>query len=429
MTSKKRLYSFLFASSLGTFLEFFDLALYSFCAPLIAKQFFPQGDPLVAILATWGIFAISYLMRPLGAIWFGHLADARSSKQAMLISMAMMSFATIAIGVLPTYEMIGVWAPVSLLAMRLLQSIAVSPEYNLPSVFMKNNAWFAKRFGLVSSMSAVVTGLGMMSASWVMAHMLGDGNYYQWRSPFIIAGFLVGTIGLFLRLNVDDNILSKRPAVVPLQSVFKKQPRDFLFGVFLSGYVGCISYALFSFLVHQLQYVKQLSMGNALAVLSAGSLLPSGFSLIAGFLSDKYPRKYLMVIAALVMGAVGFVLFLNMSALDIKVITILSCVMLASLGFFAGSFPGFLAELYQQEYRYTGSFLSYNMGMSWIGGVSPILFITCYGFDYRLPSYIILGYSLAVIVFMERTLCRALITVVVNLLTLRGLRGLVSQPK
>lgn len=429
MTSKKRLYSFLFASSLGTYLEFFDLALYSFCAPLIAKQFFPQGEPLVAVLATWGIFAISYLMRPLGAVWFGHLADARSSKQAMLISMAMMAFATIAIGVLPTYDMIGVGAPILLLVMRILQSIAVSPEYNLPSVFMKNNAWFAKRFGLVSSLSAVVTGLGMMSANWVMAHMLGNGNYYQWRSPFIIAGFLVGTIGLFLRLNIDESLVTERPKAVPLQLVFKRQPRDFVFGVFLSGYVGCISYALFSFLVHQLQHVKMLSMGNALSVLSAGSLLPSIFSLIAGFLSDKFPRKYLMLLSALIMGVAGFVLFINMHVLEISSVTVIAGVMLAALGFFAGSFPGFLAELYEQEYRYTGSFLSYNMGMSWIGGLSPLLFITCSGFDYRLPSYIILGYSIAVIIFMERTLCRALTTVVANLLPLKGLRALASQPK
>lgn len=405
----KRLYTFLGAASLGTFLEFFDLALYSFASVIIAKNFFPASDPTVGVLATWGIFAVSYLMRPLGAIWFGYLADVVSGRRAMVISMGMMALATMCIGLLPTYAQIGLWAPALLLLLRIMQSVAVSPEYNLPSVFIKNNQWCANHFGLVSSISAVVTGLAMMSASWVMSRLLGTYSLelmpdYVWRAPFIIAGFLVGTIGIYLRWNLDESLEQPKPKTVPFKLVLTKQTKDFLLAVLIAGYVGCMSYALFSFLIYQLQNVRAMLPGEALRVLGAGTFLPAGFSLIAGYLSDKVSRNYLMLTAAIVMGASGCYLFTALPVANISVITFHTCLMLAALGFFAGSFPGYLAELFQRDYRYTGSFLSYNLGMSWIGGMSPLVFIQVTKINTALPAIIIVSYSVLIALFVAKPL-------------------------
>lgn len=405
----KRLTGFLFASSLGTYLEFFDIALYSFASALIAKHFFPAGDPMVATLATWGIFAVSYLMRPLGAVFFGYLADVRSSRLAMVISMGMMAVATTGIGLLPTYAEVGFIAPALLLLLRIMQSIAVSPEYNLPSIFIKNNQWCQKHFGLVSSISACVTGLGMMSASWIMARIMQNYDLnsvpqYLWRMPFIIAGILVGTIGIYLRWNLDESLSTARPKIVPLKLVISKQAKDFLYAVFIAGYVGCMSYALFGFLIHQLQNVRLLSTGDALAVLGKGTLLPASFSLIAGYLSDRMPRNGLMLLSAIIMGASGYYLFNNIATISDSVLVWNTCLMLASLGFFAGSFPGYLAELFAQEYRYTGAFLAYNMGMSWIGGISPLLFIKVSNINTALPAIIIITYSVLIIALVARPL-------------------------
>lgn len=403
----KRLTGFLFASSLGTYLEFFDIALYSFASAIIAKRFFPAGNPSVATLATWGIFAVSYLMRPLGAICFGYLADMRSSRMAMVISMSMMAVATAGIGLLPTYAEIGFMAPVLLLMLRIMQSIAVSPEYNLPSVYIKNNQWCKNNFGLVSSITAFVTGLGTMSASWIMARIMFNYDVntvpeYLWRLPFIVAGILVGTIGIYLRLSLDDSLNTVRPKTVPFKLVIKNQAKDFIFAVFIAGYVGCISYALFGFLVHQLQSVRALSTGDALAVLGKGTLLPACFSLLAGYLSDRVIRNGLMLISALVMGASGYYLFNNLGLMSHGTLVLHTCIMLAGLGFFAGSFPGYLAELFAQEYRYTGAFLAYNMGMSWIGGISPLLFIKVSTINSSLPAVIIVTYSALIIALVAR---------------------------
>jgi MHS family proline/betaine transporter-like MFS transporter len=408
-STNKRLYTFLFASSLGTFLEFFDLALFSFASALIAKHFFPAGEPIVAVLATWGIFAVSYLMRPLGAIWFGHLADSKSSKRAMVISMSMMSVATTAIGLLPTYATIGIWAPIILLLLRIMQSVAVSPEYNLPSVFIKNNQWCAKHFGLVSSLSACVTGLGMMSASWIMSRTLANFTLaemtgYEWRVPFVIAGILVGTIGIYLRWNLDESLLVKAPKTVPLKLVLREQRKDFFQAAFIAGYIGCMSYALFGFLVHQLQVIKLMNPGEALRVLGHGSLLPASFSLIAGFLSDRIPRNRLMLCSAIVMGLSGYYLFAYLHNAELSSTVTCTCIMLASLGFFAGSFPGYLADLFAQEYRYTGAFLAYNIGMSWIGGMSPLLLISLSKINFMLPPAIILLYSTVVVLLVAKPL-------------------------
>lgn len=408
-TSNKSLYRFLCASAIGTFLEFFDLALYSFASAIIAKHFFPAGDHAVAVLATWGIFAVSYLMRPLGAVWFGYLADVISSRRAMVLSMGMMAVATTCIGLLPSYATIGIWAPLILLLLRIVQSIAVSPEYNLPSVFIKNSQWCSKHFGFVSSISAAVTGLGMMSASWIMSnvlanHSLAELSAYTWRVPFVLAGVLVGTVGVYLRWNLDESYLQERPKAVPIKLVITKQAKDFVQAVFMAGYVGCMSYALFGFLVHQLQVIRVMQPGEALRVLGNGSLLPAVFSLIAGYLSDKIARNYLMLFSALVMGVSGYYLFMYMAVADHTTIVALTCLMLASLGFFAGSFPGYLAELFAQEYRYTGAFLSYNIGMSWIGGISPLLFIHVSSINVMLPSSIIILYSILVMILVAKPL-------------------------
>lgn len=384
------MWRFILASSLGTFLEFFDLALYSFAATSIAQNFFSAGDPTVAVLATWTIFAVSYLLRPLSAIWFGHLSDTHGAKRTMVISMSMMAVATTCIGLLPGYEQIGLWAPILLLFLRMMQSVAVSPEYNLPSVFIKNNNWCQQRFGLVSSISAFVTGLGTMSASWVLAR-------YEWRLPFIVAGILVGTIGIYLRWNLDESLAVKPPKIVPLKLVFSQQRKDFIQAVIVAGYVGCMSYALFSFLVHQLKVVKLMAPSDALKVLSQGSLLPAIFALIAGYLSDKVSRNILMLSAALVMGGSGYYLFNYLAIAEHSLIIMLTSLMLASLGFFAGSFPGYLADLFKQEYRYTGTFLAYNLGMSWIGGMSPLVFINLTGYSAQLPAILIAGYSALIV--------------------------------
>lgn len=410
IASTKQFYNFLFASALGTFLEFFDLALYSFCSAIIAKYFFPAtSDSLLAILLTWAIFAVSYLMRPLGAIWFGHIADVYSSKRAMVISMVMMSIATCGIGLLPTYSAIGFLAPIILLILRIMQSIAVSPEYNLPSVFIKNNSWCDQHYGLVSSISASVTGLGMLSASWVMSKVLGGVNIhnvspYVWRWPFLIAGLLVGTLGIYLRLKIDDVALGHKPKAVPLKLVLAHQPKDFIIAAYIAGYIGCITYVLFSFLIFQLQDVRGMSPGNALAILGYSSLILPTFSLLAGFCSDYIPRNVLMLVAAIIIIASGYSLFSHLEFVSENAILIQAAIMLAGLGFFAGSFPGYLAELFAREYRYTGAFLAYNIGMSWIGGISPLLFITLSKIHHLLPVLLIVVYSISVILLVARPL-------------------------
>lgn len=409
-SNSKQFYNFLFASSLGTFLEFFDLALYSFCSALIAKYFFPEhSDSLLSILLTWGIFAVSYLMRPLGAVWFGHIADMHSSKRAMVISMAMMAFATCGIGFLPTYADIGAFAPIILLLLRIIQSIAVSPEYNLPSVFIKNNKWCEQHYGFVSSISAAVTGLGMLSASWIMGKILANSTLldiaqYKWRLPFIVAGVLVGTIGIYLRWNIDDSILVKKPRAVPLRLVLQKQRKDFLIAALIAGYIGCITYALFGFLIYQLQAVRLMAPGSALSILAYGILILPSFSLLAGYCSDYVPRNVLMLISSIVIIASGYSLFTHLELVSENALIIQSGIMLAGLGFFAGSFPGYLAELFATEYRYTGSFLAYNIGMSWIGGISPLVFIGLTNIHFLLPVLLIILYSILVILLVARPL-------------------------
>ncbi len=285
----------------------------------------------------------------------------------------------------------------------------MSPEYNLASVFIKNNAWCEKHYGLVSSISASVTGLGMLSASWMMSLILGDNNLhdlpeYKWRLPFIASGLLVGTIGIYFRRNISETVTNKVAKSMPLLLVIRHQFKDFIKGIFIAGYIGCITYALFSFLIYQLQHVRGMTPGAALAILGYGTLIPALSSLAAGYCSDYAPRYLLMLAAAFVIITSGYSLFSYINTVSELAIIIQSSFMLAGLGFFAGSFPGYLAELFAKEYRYTGSFLAYNIGMSWIGGVTPLIFITLSRINQSLPVLLIVLYSLVVIAILSRPL-------------------------
>jgi MFS transporter, MHS family, proline/betaine transporter len=194
-TSKK----FIFSCTIGTFLEFFDYTLYGYFAGTIGNLFFPNERPALQLIAVWGVFSIGFLIRPLGALLIGNLADKRGRRKVLPFTIVFMAIPTAFIGILPTFAMAGWLSPILLLLCRLLQGIAMSAEYNGASIYILENSW--QRPGFLGSLTPFAGGMGMLAASFLaysFTHNLeGELSQWYWRLAFIIAGVSVGFVGWY----------------------------------------------------------------------------------------------------------------------------------------------------------------------------------------------------------------------------------------
>src|SRR5262245_57139312 len=194
-------------ASIGNAVEWFDFAIYGFLATFIAANFFPSGDETAALLNTFAIFAAAFFMRPLGGFFFGPLGDRIGRQRVLALVILLMSGSTFAIGLVPSYDAIGVAAPLLLLLLRCLQGFSAGGEYGSGACFLAEYAADKHRGFVVSFLVwSVVVGflLGSLTVTGLEA-TLGDSTMdaYGWRIPFLIAGVL-GAVGLYIRLRLND---------------------------------------------------------------------------------------------------------------------------------------------------------------------------------------------------------------------------------
>ncbi|MYS76988.1 MFS transporter, partial [Streptomyces sp. SID5926] len=195
------------AAALGNAMEWFDFGVYSYIAVTLGKVFFPSGNPTAQLLSTFGAFAAAFLVRPLGGMVFGPLGDRVGRQKVLAVTMIMMAAGTFAIGLIPSYATIGVWAPVLLLAARLVQGFSTGGEYAGASTFIAEYAP-DKRRGFLGSwlefgtLAGYIGGAGLVT---LMTALLSDGDLmsWGWRIPFLIAGPM-GIVGLYLRMRLEE---------------------------------------------------------------------------------------------------------------------------------------------------------------------------------------------------------------------------------
>src|SRR3990172_5085241 len=195
------------AGVIGNVLEWYDFAVYGFFAPILAEQFFPAGDRMVSLLAAFGAFAVGFLMRPVGAVLFGHIGDRYGRARALLISVAMMAIPTVLMGLLPTYATIGIAASLLIVILRMFQGMAVGGEFTSSIVFLAEHAP-PRRRGFFSSwaMFAATTGTMLGAAVGAMLSNLlspEDLVAWGWRAAFI-SGIAVAVVGIIVRWNMSD---------------------------------------------------------------------------------------------------------------------------------------------------------------------------------------------------------------------------------
>ena len=387
---KKTLRRVVVSSFLGNFIEWFDYASYSYFATVIALVFMPSGDSTVALLETFAVFALSFLMRPVGAVFWGNMGDKKGRKWALTASILLMSGATFLIGCLPTYAMVGILAPVLLLLLRMVQSFSASGEYAGAATFLAEYAPKGKR-GLYCSVVPASTATGLLCGSLfatVMYSVFGHDSAFVmdwgWRIPFLLAGPL-GLITHYMREHLSDSpvyakmqsdlAVKHAPIRAPFRTLLKKHPRVLIisFGACMLNAVGF--YAVLTYLPNYLIDTVQYDSASASLITTICLVIYIAFIFISGHISDRFGRKRMLVTAC-----VGFVVltipaFYLLNSQNFVVILAVELVMCFLLTINDGTLSSYLTETFPTDVRYSGFALSFNMANALFGGSASFISI------------------------------------------------------
>ncbi|MEK0084910.1 MFS transporter [Benzoatithermus flavus] len=381
-TDREELRKVATASFIGNFVEWFDYASYGYLATVIAVVFFPEVAPTAALLATFAVFAISFVIRPIGGIVWGHLGDRIGRRTTLSLSILIMSGATFAIAFLPSYAQVGLWAPVLLLLVRVVQGFSASGEYAGASAFIAEYAPTGQR-GFYTSLVPASTAAGLLFGSLLTAVLftiLSDAQMqsWGWRLPFLLAAPL-GLIGRYIRVRLEDTPKFKELAAehhlaeAPLREMLvgHKAKLAIALGVTCLNAVGF--YLILSYMPTYL--ATEMGMGRTKSFVATTVALASyiGLIFLMGRLSDRYGRKTMLVAASILFAVLTVPLFSLLGSSGFFGIVLIQIAFGALLTMNDGTLACFLSELFPTRVRYSGFALSFNLANALFGGTAPFV--------------------------------------------------------
>ncbi|EIY2676730.1 MFS transporter [Raoultella planticola] len=373
----------LIAGSIGNFIEWYEFAVYGFLATVIARNFFQLAGeaPLTGLILTYASFAIAFFFRPLGAIIFGRIGDRIGRKPTLIIVLVMMTLATTAIGLVPVYASIGIAAPLILTGLRILQGLFAGGEYGGAVSLMTEFAPRGKR-GLYGAWQSFTVALGLLAGAGIVAlisAVLSPEELYAWgwRLPFFLA-IPMGGVALWLRVKMEETpgFLRQQKQQQPQASAnLSHTLKAIMTGI---GRLMVWSAAGYTYLVIMPAYLQSsLHTGFNQALLIA-VISNIGFAITilpAGILSDKWGRRNVMVIAAVLLLILALpllkILQAESSTLLIKALVVL--VAGGLVGMLAGPGPAMLSEMFPTKVRYTGLGLAYSLSNAIFSGCAGLI--------------------------------------------------------
>jgi MHS family proline/betaine transporter-like MFS transporter len=373
------------SSFLGNFIEWFDYASYSYFATIIAAVFFPSEDDS-ALFMTFAVFAISFLLRPLGALFWGSLGDKMGRKWALSVSIFLMSGATFLIGCIPSYAAIGVMAPLLLLAMRMIQGFSAAGEYAGAATFLAEYAPVNKR-GLYCSLVPASTAVGLLAGSSLATIMTiampGDAvQLWGWRIPFLLAGPL-GLVAHYIRTKLEDSPTYKQmrddyenktqEAQHPVFDLFKSHTRALLisFGACMLNAIGF--YAVLTYLPAYLETAVGMPADQSQIATTISLVAYIFFIFISGRVSDRFGRKKMLITACVLFILLTVPAFMLLNTAQFVPVLIVELVMCFVLTINDGTLSSYLTETFPTSVRYTGFALSFNMANALFGGTAAMI--------------------------------------------------------
>ena len=384
------------AGAIGNILEWYDFAIYGYFATSIGRTFFPREDPVAQVLSAFGIFAVGYLMRPIGGAVVGYIGDKYGRRAALTFSVTAMAIPTFLVGILPGHGLLGLMAPILLTMLRMIQGLSVGGEYTTSVVFMVEHAPRGRRgvIGAVACCGAVAgillgSATGALLAELMTAEAL---ETWGWRIPFML-GLLVGMAGYFLRRHLVE---APRPAASGASPLMETVRNHWpLLGRLagLSVFNAVAFYLLFVYIVSWLQMVDGIKPSHALGINTVSMLVLLPVIIGMGWLSDKVGRKPLLLIATGWGFVSAFPLFWLMHHDQYYLILLGQLGFVLSVGMFLGTQPTAMVETAPVEVRCTAIALGYNVTLGIIGGLSPLTatWLVHRTGDNLSPAYLIMG--------------------------------------
>lgn len=372
------------AGFIGNVVEWYDFALYGYLAGVIAPVFFPAENPTAGLIATYGIFAAGFFMRPLGAAVFGWFGDRYGRVRTMQISVTLMALPTIALGILPTYEQVGLIAPSLLVAVRLLQGLSVGGEFSSSVTYLVETAPEGKRgltgsWANIGSMTGTLAGVGA-AALVTSAFDPQAVQDWAWRLPFL-AGALLGGAAIWIRrdLNRSERVRTyhdARETTSPLMEAFTTNRRETLLALCFAASYGTCFYLTFVYLPEWLASQGLMARDTALSINTAMTVLVLPLMPLTAIVGDRYlPRRtwIALAIAALGVAAVPLHLWMLGSGGSTASVFAAHALTFVLLSVPLGSGPALFAELFPQRDRLSGYSVAFNVGVGVFGGMTPMI--------------------------------------------------------
>jgi len=373
----------LIASTVGTTIEWYDFLLYGTVSALVfGPIFFPKSDPLMGILESFGVFFIGFVGRPIGAAIFGHWGDRIGRKATLIVTLLVTGIATFCVGLVPTYDKIGMWGAVLLTIIRLIQGVGVGGEWGGSVLLSMEWARSTKNRGMLSAWPQFGAPAGLFLANCAVlgfSWLSGDQfNVWGWRIPFFISAIMV-VIGLWIRLGIYETpvfqrvIAEDRVERVPVWQVLKRQPKQVLLSALLRlpeqapGYI--VGAFIFSYGTQVLHQPRNFLLGAVITQTVLGFL----WVVFAGHLSDKIGRKNMYISGAIFMGIFGFIYFAMLDTGIPWVIFLAIALSLLPVMTQYGPEAALIAESFSPRLRYSGCSLGYQLASLIAGGPSPII--------------------------------------------------------
>jgi len=370
------------SAAIGQFVEWYDFVVYAYSAAIIARLFFPNSDPTAALLSTFAVYAVGFVMRPLGGFVFGSLGDRIGRQRVLSVVILMMGGATIAIGLLPTYAEVGLLAPVLLVVCRLIQGLSAAGETIGSNAFVAEHAPSERR-GLYVAFTYSFANLPPIAAALLvllLTNVMTGEDYaaWGWRIPFLIGGPLA-LVGLYIRRRVDESPAfkamqaAKRVASTPLRDAVRDQKKAMGFSFALAAFSSLGFYTLAGYFVSYLTATVGLDRNAALISNSVALFVAFLAMILGGFLSDRFGRKPLLLIGLALNAVLCIPAYMLAAQGSLATAVLGQSILAVACGLFWGPLGIALIELFPTRTRYSASAVSYNLAYTIFGGTAPFL--------------------------------------------------------